>query len=301
MKIIDAHHHLWAPQTPDLDLGYGWLKDIGAMKPFGDPTPIQRDYLLDEFLAEPAPRRLSASVHVQADPKLADPVAETAFIQKISDTSGHPIMIVGFADLSSDDFEQHLKGHLGYPNLRGIRQIISYLPERPELSFAAQNLLDDKKWRSRFTRLAEHGLRFDLQLYPEQMRQAAEFLAEHPEVPVVIDHLGSPYDQSSEGLALWQQGVKALAALSHVSVKLSGYAMFFGSNLEGSAEYVTQELLRLFGPNRTMFGSNFPVDSLHLRYPEAFDFVEDQIGKDLVSQAAVFGGTAASFYDIDLG
>ena len=80
-KIIDAHHHLWAPQTPALDVGYVWLKDIGAPKPFGDPTPIQRDYLLDEFLSEATPDRLAGSVHLQCDPKIPDPVAETARVR----------------------------------------------------------------------------------------------------------------------------------------------------------------------------------------------------------------------------
>lgn len=294
MGIIDGHHHLWAPQTPELDVGYGWLKDIGAMKPFGDPTPIQRDYLLAEFLGEAAPRTLIGSVHVQADPKLPDPVAETAFIQKISDDAGHPIMIVGFVDLSAKDATVQIERHKAYKNLRGIRQIISYLPDRPEISFAASNLLDDPVWRANFARLADYGLRFDLQLYPEQMLQAADFLGDHPDIPVVIDHMGSPYDPGN--LSVWTQGMGALAALPHVSVKLSGYAMFFGADLSGPAQRVTQEILMGFGPERVMFGSNFPVDSLHLTYPALLNFVADQIGEDKAAQRCVMGGTAAAFY-----
>lgn len=72
--MIDAHHHLWAPQTPSPDIGYDWLKDFGVPRPCGDPTPIQHDYLLDQFRTEPAPRDLAGSVHVQADPRLPDPV-----------------------------------------------------------------------------------------------------------------------------------------------------------------------------------------------------------------------------------
>lgn len=294
MELIDGHHHLWAPQTPELDVGYGWLKDIGAMKPFGDPTPIQRDYLLPEFLGEAAPRKLAGSVHVQADPKIPDPVAETAFIQKISDDAWHPIMIVGFADLGAGDAGEVIARHTQHKNLRGIRQIISYLPDRPEISFAARNLLDDLAWRAGFARLKDHGLRFDLQLYPEQMLQAAEFLSDHPDIPVVIDHMGSPYDPRD--LSVWAQGMGALAALPHVSVKLSGYAMFFGPDLQGPAQRVTQEILTGFGPERVMFGSNFPVDSLHLTYPDLLNFVEGEVGADAQARAAVMGGTARTFY-----
>ena len=294
MELIDAHHHLWAPQTPALDVGYGWLKDIGSMKPFGDPTPIQRDYLLPEFLGEAAPRTLAGSVHVQADPKIPDPVAETAFVQKISDDSGHPIAIVGFADLSAGDADAVIARHTQHKNLRGIRQIISYLPDRPEISFAATNLLDDLAWRAGFALLKDHGLRFDVQLYPEQMLQAADFLSDHPDIPVVIDHLGSPYDP--QDLSVWARGMGALAALPHVSVKLSGYAMFFGPHLDGPAQRVTQEILMGFGPERVMFGSNFPVDSLHQTYPDLLDFVMREVGDDPQALTAVMGGTARSFY-----
>lgn len=296
MKIIDAHHHLWAPVSDPDGLGYVWLRDIGAMKPFGDPTPIQRDYLLDAFLAEPAPAQLAGSVHVQCDPKLPDPVAETAFIQKISDTSGHPIMIVGFADLTEGDFEATAKGHKTHANLRGLRQIISYLPDRPDISFAPRNLLDDLIWQANFAALAEHGLSFDLQLYPEQMPQAAAFLAAHPEVPVVIDHLGSPYDTTDAGLTRWHDGMRALADLDHVQVKLGGYAMFFGGDLGAIPNRLSRAALEMFGAERVMFSSNFPVDSLHLTYPDLLRFVT-QIAGDAAPQ--VLASNAQRFYRFD--
>ncbi len=296
MRIIDAHHHLWAPQSDPANVGYVWLRDIGAMKPFGDPTPIQRDYLLAEFLEEAAPRKLSGSVHVQTDPKLPDPVAETAFIQGISDASGHEIMIVGFADLASGDFADHLARHMAHPNLRGIRQIISHLPERPDISFAATDFLADLTWRGQYAMLADHGLSFDLQLYPEQMTQAADFLAQHPDIPVVIDHMGSPHDLSDAGLAVWAQGMQALSDVPHVNVKLSGYAMYFRTELAGKAVRLTQDILRLFGPDRVMFGSNFPVDSLHLTYPDLLDFIIRQVGDDQSVLDKVMYGNAHRFY-----
>ncbi|MEM6938763.1 MAG: amidohydrolase family protein [Pseudomonadota bacterium] len=296
MKIIDAHHHLWAPQTPALDVGYVWLKDIGAMKPFGDPTPIQRDYLLPEFLENANPHEIIASVHVQADPRLPDPVAESAFIQKISDESAQPIMIVGFADLKTDAAAETVQQHKAHRNLRGIRQILSHLPDRPEISFAATNLLDNPTWRAQFAALAAQDMRFDLQLYPEQMLQAADLIAACPHVPVVIDHLGSPYDQTAAGRALWADGMQALAQIAQVHVKLSGYAMFFQGDLSDGARQVTQDILTWFGPERCMFGSNFPVDSLHLAYPDLVDFVASEVGANALD--AVFANTAARFYNV---
>lgn len=296
MAIIDAHHHLWAPQSDPGKVGYVWLRNIGAMKPFGDPTPIQRDYLIDEFLGEFDTHNLAGSVHVQCDQNIPDPVAETAFVQRISDTSGHPIMIVGFADLSSDNFADQLAGHLAYPNLRGIRQILSHLPDRPDISFAATNLLADQKWRAQYSMLAEHGLSFDAQLYPEQMIEAAQFLAQYPQIPVVIDHIGSPHDISDQGLVTWSSGMRALSQVPHVSVKLSGYAMFFRKELAGRAVRVTQDILRMFGPERVMFGSNFPVDKLHLTCPDLMDFVIGQIDDDQSVLNKVMYDNARRFY-----
>lgn len=296
MKIIDAHHHLWAPVSDPEQLGYVWLRDIGAPKPFGDPTPIQRDYLLDEFLQEPAPHTLLGSVHVQCDPKLPDPVAETAFIQRISDTYDHPIMIVGFADLAAGHFPQVVARHKEHANLRGLRQIISYLPDRPELSFASRNLLDDLIWQAHFATLADNGLSFDLQLYPEQMLQAAEFLSAHPNVPVVIDHLGSPYDSSTAGQKLWHAGMRALADLDHVHVKLGGYAMYFRGDLGEGPAHLTRTALEMFGAERVMFGSNFPVDGLHLSYDDLVRFVLVCIGD---SAPQVMARTALTFYSFD--
>ncbi len=295
-KLIDAHHHLWAPQSDPGQVGYVWLKDIGAPKPFGDPTAIQRDYLIAEFLAEPAPHQFAGSVHLQCDPNVPDPVAETAFIQGMSDATGHPLMIVAFADLTRADFAEVLVRHLSYPNLRGIRQIISHLPARPAISFAARNLLQDRVWRENYAVLAQHGLSFDLQLYPEQMEEAAAFLALHPDVPVVIDHLGSPYDTSTTGLGMWQTGMTVLAALPHVSVKLGGYAMYLGADLGAAARHVTQTALDLFGPERVMFASNFPVDSVHLTYGDLLTFVLGVLGDNPDVRTAVLHDTAHRFY-----
>lgn len=294
MNIIDSHHHLWAPNSVDMDLGYVWIKDIGAMKPFGDPTPIQRDYLLDEFLAEDPENSLAGSVHLQADPKIPDPVAETALIQSLSNASKHPIMIVGYVDLSAPEAEAQIKWHCTYPNFRGLRQILCHLPDRPDISFIDRDLLDDPVWQQNFARLGEYGLSFDLMLYPEQMKKAAAFLAQHPNIPVVVEHLGCPHDTSPDGIALWREGMRALAALPHVHAKLSGYAMYFQNDLGGQAVPVTQEILTMFGADHVMFGSNFPVDKLHLTYREICDFMKAQVPDAALQR--VMGANASRFY-----
>ena len=100
MKLIDAHHHLWEPQT----LPYTWLRQIGKPKPFGDPTAIQRNYLPKDYLqdfTEAKDFELVGTVHVQADSALPEPEKETNWLDQLN--SSIPSGIVGFADLSKDN------------------------------------------------------------------------------------------------------------------------------------------------------------------------------------------------------
>ena len=264
MKLFDAHHHLW-------DLGavdYVWLKQPGVPKPFGDPTPIQKDYLPEHFLDDVSGAPdvdLAGSAHIQVDGALADPVSETSWLSKIS-KSGIPLAVVGFVDLTKEDAEVVLKNHLTFNEFRGVRQIIGLLEKRPNLSFTKEHLLRNSSWQQNFALLDKYNLSFDMQLYPEQMKEAAKFLSDFPNVPIVIDHAGSPYDQTDSGLKLWREGLSVLAKLPKIHIKLSGFGMYDSDWSSESSFVMFQTILELFGAHRIMWGSNFPVDSLMKSY-----------------------------------
>lgn len=297
--IVDAHHHLWNPVSGEPYIGYVWLRDIGAAKPFGDPTAIQRDYLLEEFAAEPAPSRLAASVHLQADGAIADPVSETRFIQELSEASEFPIAIVGFADLSKDSAQKVIERHMRSRNFRGVRQILSRLDDRQDISFAPMHCLRDARWREQIELLEENRLSFDLQLYPEQMPEAAEFFARYPNIPVIVDHAGSPWDQSKNGFSRWRNGIALLADLPQVSLKLGGFGMFDPNWSAASIRPMFEHAAEQFGYHRMMFASNFPVDKLMRSYADILsdmavltaDATEDD-------RAAFFAGNARAVYRI---
>jgi predicted TIM-barrel fold metal-dependent hydrolase len=296
--LIDAHHHLWNPVSNDPDVGYVWLRDIGAPKPFGDPTPIQRDYLPQEFLAEPAPARLAASVHLQADGAIADPVAETLFVDQAARAAGHLMAIIGFVDLANAAAGDMIQGHqAASPAFRGVRQILSRLEDRQDISFAKVDYLRHKGWRKRFAQLAALDLSFDLQCYPEQMGEAAAFLSDHPGIPVIIDHAGSPWDQSADGLKRWQDGLAALAALPHVSIKLCGFGMFDRNWNARSIRPLFDAIEGLFGYQRMLFASNFPVDKLMRSYGDILSDMETLTVKaDEHARNAFFAGNARRIY-----
>jgi len=301
MDLVDAHHHLWIPERGDPDIGYGWLRDVGAPKPFGDPTPIQRDYEWAEYAAESHAHRLVGSVHVQTDGALPDPVAETAWVQSVFECTGLPHAIVGLVDLSSPGLDATLAAHRRHPAFRGVRQILSRLDARPELSFAPRHFLREASWRRGYATLAAHALSFDLQLYPEQMDEAADFLADHPEVPVIVDHAGSPHDDSPAGIALWTHGIARLAALDHVTIKLSGFGMFDAGWSADTVRRRIETVLGRFGTARVLWGSNFPVDRLMASFDHGVAAIATCLddlgdGPDDDARRAVFADNARRLY-----
>ena len=302
MQIIDAHHHLWCPVNDNAGIEYVWLKNIGAMKPFGDPTAIQKDYLPEEFAKESLKHEVIGSVHLQCDGAIPDPVKESQWIESLKLSNRLPSVHVGFIDLAGDKVEGQLERYFKLPGFRGVRQIISRLDNRPELSFADQHYLRNPIWRQQYRLLAEQHLTFDLQLYPEQMVEAAAFFSHHPDIPVIIDHAGSPHDQSPEGLVTLKYGLRALAKLPHCHIKLCGFGMFDQAWSGKSIAPIFKLILDSFGPERMLFGSNYPVDKLMRTY----DFIIYELlncckenGLSAEDQERIFCENARDFYRLE--
>ena len=292
--IIDAHHHLW-----DLDAcQYPWLMAKGVERFFGDPTPIQKNYLVDDLRDDAAEYELEGSVHIQVGVAAGDEVKETAWLQSVADAEGLPSAIVSFCDLSDPDALQHIAEHQAFPNVRGIRQIIGRSDAEDAKTGSAQ-LLNSPAWRENLARLGDLGLSFDLQLTPGQVDHAVDVLADAPNTAIAICHCGSPWDQSEQGLSSWRRGMQRLAELPNVSCKISGLGMFDHSWTTDSIRPIVESCIEIFGVNRAMFGSNFPVDKLHASYArvwEAFEAISD--GLPAEDQRQLFSATARRFYRI---
>lgn len=285
---IDAHHHLW-------DLGaveYPWLMQTGAPRFFGDPTPIQRNFLIDEFSAMARAEGFGGSVHIQVG--AADPWAEACWVQSVADVHPEwPMAQVVFCDLTAADRSAQLARYKSLPSVRGVRQIIGRAPGEDAVT-GTNALLDDPAFLEGLQEAGELGFSFDLQLIPELMSQTAAVLSAAPGTAVALCHAGSPHDRSAAGLAEWAALLRNLSALDHVSCKLSGLGMFQHDWATDDFAPIVDTCLSEFGADRSMFGSNFPVDSLYSDYARL-----SQCFHDLVPDAdhdAVFGGTASRFY-----
>ena len=293
-RIIDAHHHLWDLRA----CHYPWLMARGVTRFFGDPTPIQKDYLVADFRDDAADYELAASVHVQVGVAPGDELKETAWLQQTGDDAGLPSAIVAFCELDSAEAPQQLAAQLKFSRLRGVRQIIGRSAEEDAVTDSG-SLIDDPVWRENLVLLGELGLSFDLQLTPGQLPRVAEVLAEAPDTDVALCHCGSPWDQTEAGLGSWQEGLRLLASLPNVYCKISGLGMFDHNWSVESISPIVEACIETFGAERSMFGSNFPVDKLHRSYREiwqAYERISAGLGER--QQKLLFGDTACNFYRI---
>ncbi len=291
-RIIDAHHHLW-----DLSAcRYPWLMEQGVVRFFGDPAPIQKDYLVADLLRDAAAFELAASVHVQVGVAEGDEIRETAWLEATAAEHGLPSAIVAYCDLAAEDAQQVLDCHSQASRLRGVRQIVGR-SESEDAVTGSGALLENPLWRDNLGSLRERGLSFDLQLIPPQLPKAAEVLESLPGLDVALCHCGSPWDQSAAGLRAWRKGLERLAKLPGVYCKISGLSMFNHDWKLENLRPIVETCIEVFGPARCMFGSNFPVDKLHKSWDEIwFAYEAIASGYTAQEQDSLFVETAAAFY-----
>jgi predicted TIM-barrel fold metal-dependent hydrolase len=291
-RIVDAHHHLW-----DLEAcHYPWLMARGAKRFFGDPAPIQTNYLVDDLRADAASYDLEASVHIQVGVAPGDEVRESAWLQETGDAAGLPTAIVAYCELDDPHAMSVIEAQLEYARVRGVRQIVGRSEEEDAASGSGK-LINNRRWRENIAALGELGLSFDLQLIPNQMAAVSEVLAESPRTQFALCHCGSPWDQTARGIAAWRDGLRMLADLPNVYCKISGLGMFDHDWYEDSIRPIVESCIEVFGAERCMFGSNFPVDKLHATYGRVWSAFESiTAGLSDADRLRLFGDTAREFY-----
>jgi L-fuconolactonase len=253
---IDAHHHLW-----DLDRRpQPWLHGEAL-------EPINRTFRLPELEPHLAAHGIDATVVVQSSSSLD----ETRELLEIARQSGGRIAgVVGWADLADPELPQVLASLAAAGPLVGIRHQVQDEADpqwlaRPEI-------------RGGLARLADAGLVYDLLVTPRELAAATAAVQALPEVSFVLDHGGKPQIASGEWEP-WAGLISALAALPNVSCKLSGLvteADWQSWRPQDVLPYA-RHLLDSFGPERLLFGSDWPVCTLAGFYADAFALAEQAI------------------------
>ncbi len=294
IPVIDAHHHIW--RQDDLP----WLKGPMVPRIFGPYEPIRRDYPIAEFLEDVAGTGVEKSVYVQANWPPDKAEDEVAWVQSQADESGWPHAIVGYADFMAEDVRPTLDRLARYPLMRGVRMQLHW-HENEKYRFAARpDLADDARFRRNFSALADYGFSFDLQVFQSQMGSAARLAADFPQTTFILQHAGMLEDLSETGRAAWRAEMQLLAAQPNVVSKLSGLGTFIHRNDPAHIAWVTHETVALFGAERCLYGSNFPVEKLWTTYGALISAYRAAIDSySETEQRAIFHDTAARVYRLD--
>jgi predicted TIM-barrel fold metal-dependent hydrolase len=284
-EIVDAHQHFWDPGTHY----YPWLNDEPPIAfRYGDYRALRRRYLPPDYLRDASGFTIGKTVYVEAEWNPADPVGEMRYIEGLRREFGLPSVAVAQAWLHHEDAFEVLERQAAFPFVRGIRH-----KPRP-------GQMGDAKWRAGYARLARHGLRFDLQAPWRQLGEAARLAADFPNTALILNHTGLPADRSSEGLAGWKRAMAALAACPNAALKISGLGQPGVAWTAAANRAIVLTAIELFGVQRCMFASNFPVDGLCGSFGAIFggfsEIVQDFSAAD---RAALFRDNAIRIYGMN--
>jgi predicted TIM-barrel fold metal-dependent hydrolase len=292
--IVDAHHHIW--RQADLP----WLSGPIQPRIFGPYEPIRRDYPIAEFLGDLAGHGVAQSVYVQANWPPEQYEDEVRFVEQSAAQTGWPHGIVAYADFLVDDVRPQLDTLARHPLVRGARMQLHW-HENPLYRFAARaDLARDERLQRNVAKLADYGWSFDLQVFAGQMAGAAELAAACPDVTFVLQHAGMLEDLSETGRSGWRAGMALLAAQPNVVVKLSALGTFIHRNDPAHIASIVAETIGLFGADRCMFGSNFPIEKLWTTYGELISAHRKALAHlDDAARQSVLAGTARRVYRLD--
>ncbi len=259
LEIVDAHVHYWDPGRNY----YPWLCDE-PMVPFryGDYSAIRRRYLPPDYFADARGHRIVKTVYVEAHWDPREPLAEVAYVTALNEQYGVPNAVVAYADIRSDDAETVLAALGAHPLVRGIRNKPTAAPAPGDVRRGAPGSMGDPAWRERLILLEKYELSLDIQSPWWHLAEMAELAADFPRLRFVLNHAGLPADRSRAGLDGWRAAMRELAGQSNVAVKVSGIGVPgkpWSVELNGA---IVRDTIETFGVERSMFASNFPVDSL---------------------------------------
>ncbi len=269
LPVVDAHLHFWDP-THNY---HPWLCDE-PMIPFryGDYAAIRRPFLPDEYRRLAGPHSVMGCVYMEAEwaPGLA--LEEAAWIQQLHEATGWPDAMLAQAWLDRDDVEDQLEALSRFALVKGVRHKPASLPRedyRPGHGLAGS--LECPRYQAGVASLARRGWIFELQVPWWHLGELVALLERHPEMPVVINHAGVPGDRAPATLAGWREALARVAPFPQVMLKLSGIGLPDAPWRLADNREVLRTAIALFGPERCMFASNFPVDSLVVDLAELFD------------------------------
>jgi predicted TIM-barrel fold metal-dependent hydrolase len=299
VKYVDSHMHLWDMTKGD----YPWLMNPEKPElPFAKIEDLAVDYRLTEYRRDIADIDLAGFVHVEAAWNPNDPTAETKWLTSSLAESEIPYALVGHANLLKEDFPDVLAEHCSLnERVVGIRQILNFHTD-PKYTFTDNpSIMQDKVWRKNFSHLGSRGLSFDLQIFADQSDLAADLARDFPATNMIINHFLMPIKFDEKVFESWKTEMAKLAQYENIAIKLSGLYMYHRNWSKNMLETLIGVALDLFGAERVMWGSNFPVDRQFVTLDKLISDFEEILSEfDQETRESVMWKTANNWYHLNV-
>ena len=273
---IDSHNHFWRYRAEE----FGWITE--------DMTSIRRDFLPHDLQPELREAGFVGTVAVQA----RQSVAETEWLLQLADENPFVAGVVGWLPLAAPELRGTLERFASYKKLKGVRHIVQ--------DEADDNYILSPDFNKGVTALREFDLVYDILIFERHLPQTIQFVDLHPDQVFVLDHIGKPQMDKGD-TRLWSERMKELARRQNVYCKLSGMA-----TETGRADWTEEKLtpffagaLEAFGPQRLLFGSDWPVVLVVSSYARWAMAVQRFIGQlSPGEQQSIMGDTATRVYKL---
>jgi predicted TIM-barrel fold metal-dependent hydrolase len=256
LRFVDPHVHLWELKTgwyPLLDPQADTSGQDHGVGPFGKLQGS--DFLLPDYFAHASDYDVAKIVHVtaaQAPPTWPD---ETRYLEELADKAGYPHGIIGWTDFDRPvaEVDSELAAHCEFSRFRGIRH-------QTVVDYTSEHILDC------LGLMEKRGLIYDTVAHEDSLTAAANAAKRFPDMPFILEHTGWPSSGDKQVFEEWRAGIAQFAEAPNTAVKISGLGIpLRGYDLDELRPWV-QAAIETFGPDRSMFASNFPVDWLFTEY-----------------------------------
>lgn len=273
--VIDSHHHFWNYDRVEFD----WIDD--SMR------TIRRSFLPSDLRVEIQSAGVDGVISVQARQILE----ETDFLLQHAVENDFIKGVVGWVPLADSNISEVLDRYSDTNKLKAVRHVVQG---------EAEGFLDGKEFNNGIQALRTHDLVYDVLIFERQLEEAIRFVDRHPEQAFVLDHIAKPQIKN-DLLEPWQQNIRELAKRENVTCKLSGMVTEadFENWTEKQLRPYLDTVLTAFGPERLMFGSDWPVCLVACAYKRWHDLIRDYISPlSECEQTAIMGGTATRAYKL---
>ncbi|MDG4717828.1 MULTISPECIES: amidohydrolase family protein [Thalassospira] len=273
--MIDAHQHFWKLDRGD----YAWLS--------AEPEILQRDYLPADLMQHLGDTGVRQTILVQA----AETQEETSYILSLAEVTDCIAGVVGWIDFDAPDVVDHLTMRMRQPKFLGVRPVLQGIEDTDWI--LAKHRIEV------LAQIARHGKTFDALIQPRHLPVIARLTERLPDLKIVVDHGAKP-DIANQKIDDWKHDIALLAQKRQVYCKLSGLVTEARENwVRDELEPFIKHLLMCFGPDRLMWGSDWPVVNVASSYQQWHEIALDVCRSEVpMALDAIFGGNAQRFYNV---